>query len=191
MLAEYIGRPYAVLRALAVAAGGMVLVNPFILVFDPGFQLSFMATLGLLLGAPILDKPFSFVTERLGLRAIVSATFATQLAVLPLLLFQLGSVSLVAPFVNLLVLPLVSLVMAVGFAAGMIGMASTLLAVPFSWIAHAILFYMFQVVWYFGTLPFASIALPPVSFLLVVAYYGLCIAVLFYVRTRPAAAGRV
>lgn len=167
------GEPRILLRMLALAAVCMVMWNPFVLAFDPGFQLSFVATLGLVLGVPVLLPYLAWVPTRFQLRDIVAATLATQCAVLPLLLYSIGAVSLVAPIVNLLVLPLVPFAMLVGFVAGMLGMLSVTLAMPVAWLAYLVFAYMFVVVEVFAMLPVASVALPPVSVFWVVGLYAL------------------
>jgi competence protein ComEC len=175
MLAVHLARPHVVLRALALAGFVMVLWNPFVLAFDPGFQLSFVATLGLVLGAPIVQRFIPFVPDAFQLREIVAATCATQLAVLPLLIYQVGMVSVVAPVVNMLVLPLIPFTMLFGFLAGIAGMVSTFVATPLASIAYALLSYVFLVVEVFAKLPFSSVELPPVHWLAVSVMY-VCMA---------------
>jgi len=153
-------RPYVIFRALLIAAMCMVLYNPFVLAFDPGFQLSFLATLGLVSVSPILMPYLSFVPVTFGMREIVSATLATQIAVLPLLLYQVGSFSLVAPFVNVLVLPVIPFVMFFGFLMGLVGMVSTSLAFPFSMALEVVLLYVFKIVTVFSSLSYASMKVP-------------------------------
>jgi len=183
MFAVYAYRPYNILRALGFAAALMVLWNPFTLAFDPGFQLSFVATVGLILGHPLLERQLLFVPAFLELRSIVAATLATQVAVLPLLMYQIGAVSLVAPFVNVLVLPFVPAVMALGFMAGLVGLGSLTLAVPFAWSANLLLSYMFTVVSAFSALPFASLMLPPLPWWSVAVAY-VFLAVVYHVVTQ-------
>lgn len=191
MLATYLQRPYLVLRALILAALMMVLWNPFILVFDPGFQLSFLATLGLIFIAPTLTKYFLFVPEVWGMREIVSATFATQLSVLPLLLYQIGSVSLVAPLVNVLVLPLVPPIMLLGFIAGLIGIVSGSVALPFALVAHVLVSYIFAVVHFFTSVPFASVEIPALHWSVVAFLYGILLIGYFKIQktTRTTSSG--
>lgn len=184
MLAAYTSRPTHLVRALAFAGGVMVLWNPFVLVFDPGFQLSFAATVGLIFAAPLVERFLTFVPAWGGLRGVVGATLATQCAVLPLLLYQVGTVSLVAPFVNLLVLPVVPFVMALVFVAGLCGMVSVTLALPAAWGAHLLLAYLFIVVERATTLPFASVALPPAPWwAIVLLYLGLSVLLWCVQRT--------
>lgn len=171
LLARATGRTYAVVRALLVAGVVMLLWNPLLLAFDPGFQLSFVATLGLILGAPVLEERLRFVRSGFW-RELLSATLAAQIAVLPLLLFQTGLLSVVALPANLLVLPVVPLAMALSAIAGLTGMlapaAAPLLGLP----AYALLSYITSIAEFMSALPHASIAVPQFSFLLVLLAYG-------------------
>ncbi len=90
LIAEATGRQYLALRALLLAAALMLLWNPYLLVYDIGFQLSFMATLGLILLSPRFEAYLTFMPTFAGLRSFLGATVATQIAVLPLLLFHIG-----------------------------------------------------------------------------------------------------
>lgn len=111
-------RKYEVNRALWVAGFLMVFQNPRILIGDPGFQLSFVATLGLIHISPLISQRLKFITERLQFREIVSTTIATQIAVLPLLINMTGDVSVVAIVSNLLVLPLMPMAMLLSAISG-------------------------------------------------------------------------
>lgn len=192
MLAHFLARPYAILRALILAAFLMVLIHPFLLFFDPGFQLSCIATLGLVLGAPLIERYMTHIPQAFELRTIVAATLATQCAVLPLLLYSIGEVSLVAPLVNVLVLPVVPFVMAVGFVVGLLGMIAAPLAAPFAFLTHGILAYVFFIVAWFDSLPFASVSLPPVPVWVLPVLYGVMALLLYRVYTKkPPASTRV
>jgi competence protein ComEC len=52
LFAKLLGRESEAIKALFVAGFLMLLVNPMLLLYDPSFQLSFLATLGLLLFSP-------------------------------------------------------------------------------------------------------------------------------------------
>lgn len=90
ILARFLGRPADALRWLFIAGMAMLLWNPLSLVRDPSFQLSFMATLGLIIFSPFvysfISKRLSFITEKLALREIVASTLAVQIFILPLLI---------------------------------------------------------------------------------------------------------
>ena len=89
----------------------MIAVNPYVLAYDIGFQLSFIATLGLIYLSMIMENKLGLVTERFGVRGIVATTISAQVAVLPWLFYQIGEVSLVSLPTNLLIVPLVPVTM--------------------------------------------------------------------------------
>lgn len=173
ILAKATGRVYEITIALFVAGFFMLMHNPKILVFDPSFQLSFLATLGLIYLAPKIERYFHIVPSQWGFREFAVATVATQIFVLPLLLYQTGQLSVVSLPANLLILVFIPLTMLFGFLAGIIGFASVFLAMPFAFIAYALLWYELKVVELFSSLPFASISIPAVPFIIVVVVYGI------------------
>ena len=172
ILAKAVGRLSEITTALFLAAFFMLLQNPHILVFDPSFQLSFLATLGLIYLAPNIEKYFHIISDKWGFRDVVIATIATQIFVLPFLLYQTGEFSLVSLPTNLLILVFVPATMLFGFLAGVIGFWSAILAAPFSFIANALLSYELKVVEIFAAMPFASVTIPRISFVFVLGIYA-------------------
>ena len=145
------GRVYEALAALFAAGFLMVLVSPKILVFDVSFQLSFMATLGLILLSPRLEKYFLWFPNFWNIREHLLATISTQIFVLPLLLSLGGTFSAVSIPANLLILTAVPLTMFLGFLSGILGFVSVTLAKIFSWPAYLFLAYELWVVEIFSS----------------------------------------
>jgi competence protein ComEC len=187
VLARATGRTYDITRALFVAGFVMILLNPKILAFDPSFQLSFLATLGLIYVAPMIEERLRFVPTKWQLREVVVATVATQIFVLPLLLFQVGQLSLVALPVNLLVLAAVPLTMFVGFFTGVVGFAGAIVSLPFAYASYGLLAYILGVVSLFAKIPFASVALPVFPAWGMFLLYGVYIVLLVHFHKKKAA----
>ena len=163
VFARATGRTYLAGRILGVVAAGMVLWNPFTLVFDPGFQLSVLATLGLILFTPVFAARLLWVPEKFGLREILASTLGTQLMDLPLLLYRNGLFSIVAPPANLLALVAVPYAMFASIIAGIGGVFFGSLALPLALPALALLWYIIEVAKSFAALPFAALAVPAFS----------------------------
>lgn len=180
LFAQATGHAYDTMRALIFAAMCMVVINPYLLAFDPGFQLSVLATAGLILLAPYFEAKLTLVPSFIGIRGLLSATLAAQIFVLPLLLYQIGEFSAVAVLVNVLVLPMVPVAMLLTFVAGLLGMIVPAIAAPFAYLSYASLAFILSAANWFAALPFASYAIPPFSFVFVPLAYG-CMA---YVLTR-------
>lgn len=187
LLARATGRIYLVLRALMFAGVVMLLINPHLLLYDPGFQLSFLASLGLILVAPHIERWLGFAPTMLQMREFLTATIATQLFVLPLLLYSIGEFSVVAVAVNVLVLPAVPLAMGLVFGSGMLGFLSPGLALPMAWVANIVLAYIILTAEWFAALPFASFVVPEFPFWVVVVSYGLMGLGLWYLEKRQQA----
>lgn len=178
LIARSTGRVYEVTAALLFAGFFMVLQNPKILRFDPSFQLSFLATLGLIFVAPRLKGLVGFLPEKWGFRDNVSATLSAQLAVLPLILHLTGNVSPFALPVNILVLMFVPATMFFGFMVWAAGIFSYVLSLPFAWTAWLPLNYELGVVHFFAVLPGAGFTLSGFSaWWMAAAYVGLAIFV--------------
>lgn len=173
LLARSTGRVNQVTRSLFIAGFIMLIHNPKILVFDPSFQLSFMATLGLIVVSPKIENCFNFLPTRFKLRESIIATISTQIFVLPLILYMMGDFSLVAIFVNLLVLIFIPVTMLFGFLSGLIGYVSLILALPFSYLTYGLLTYELKVVDIFASLSFASFHITYFPFWLMLVVYGI------------------
>lgn len=182
------GRMYLASRALALVVLGMVAWNPFVLMYDPGFQLSVLATWGLIALAPVLAPRLSFIPSTLGLREIAISTISAQIAVLPLLLYQTGNLSIVGLPANLLVLFVVPWAMFFSTLAALSGLVlgpfAPLLALP----ALALLSYMISIAKLFAALPFASIAIPAFSAWWMCAAYAILFGGVWLIKNNRAEA---
>ena len=159
--------------AVMVTATAMVLFNPRLLVFDLGFQLSFLALLGIIYLKPALQNFFK--SNQPGIwswRENAFTTAAAQLAVAPLILGTFGTFSLTALFANVLVLEVIPITMALGFIIGGAGFLSQFLAGVAGLPASIFLGYALWVIGVFArfTLPITVTAMP-IAF--VFLYYAL------------------
>lgn len=144
-------------RILLFTAVVMLMFNPKALVYDASFQLSFLAMLGIIYGAPIVEKYLTRLPEEFGFRSVVATTLATQAFVLPFILYNMGNFSLVFLLSNVLVLLVLPYTMLVGFVAGLVAFVSTILAWPIAFIAHLLLKWILFVAGFLGNLSFASL----------------------------------
>ena len=187
----WLGRPYDVLRALLFAAAVMVLINPYILLYDIGFQLSFMATLGLVLILPQFESTLATQARRLKLKDLFAATVVTQIFVLPLLMYHIGEVSLVSVLVNMLVLPVVPIAMILTFVTGLAGLLAVPLGALVGLIAYLPLQYIIYVAESFATLPFAVVVVPEISVWIVVSMYVVLGSIYWYWRYVKATSNQI
>lgn len=188
ILARYLRRPEAALRALIIAATVMVLWNPLVLFYDTGFMLSVLATFGLITLSPYIESKFTRVPAwpRFNLRSIVATTMAVELFLLPALLYTTGLFSLVSLPVNVLALPIVPAAMLLGFVTGVIGFLHPLLALLPALATQFLLKAIIGIAELAAAVPFSSTLVAPFPSVLAIAIYiPLAIAALkIFARTR-------
>ncbi|MBI3231650.1 MAG: ComEC/Rec2 family competence protein [Candidatus Doudnabacteria bacterium] len=168
LMAFNIGRMYSVMPALLFAAGVMLFANPKILFWDVGFQMSFAATLGLVLFMPILESLTSKWPKVFGLKSIFLATLSATISTLPLALWHFGRLSLVALLANLLILPVVPLAMLFGFLT-----IIPILAPGFAFISGLLLTYILWVVNSLAKWPLASLQVKISEWVLLASFASL------------------
>jgi len=115
LLAVRVGRGGDALRALIFSAAAMIFVNPYVLTGDVGFQLSFLATFGLIVILPALQKKFQKWPKWGGIKEMLLITLAAQIAVFPILITNFGQFSLLSFLANILILPTAPFLMVGGF----------------------------------------------------------------------------
>jgi competence protein ComEC len=168
------GRIYRADRALILVAFIMLIWNPYLLVFDPGFQLSFLACAGLLVFSPIFSGWTSRLPEFFGIKEIFNTTASAQIAVLPLLLYQSGLLSFISIPANLLALIAIPLAMFFSSFAAIGGIIAEPIAPILALPANLLLSYVLAVVHVFASIPFSTITIPAFSpWILIVAYTGI------------------
>lgn len=179
LVARATGRNYDVARALVLAGIFMILLNPFVLVYDVSFQLSFIATVAVIFLAPRIEKYFMWVTKKFELRDIVSVTCAAYIFVLPFILYKMGNLSLVALPANILILPFIPFTMLLGFLTGFVGLIWYVLAVPLGYVSYLMLHYELGVISFLSRLPFAAFSIPNFPLVLTILIYAYFIYRLF------------
>ncbi|MGD8814834.1 MAG: ComEC/Rec2 family competence protein [Anaerolineales bacterium] len=181
LLARRLGRENDALTALAASAMVMTAVNPLIL-WDVGFQLSFAATLGLMLYGERLHQAFvnfssrwlpTETAERLArpVSEFVLFTLAAQVTTLPLMALHFNRISLVSLFANPVILPLQPAVMVLGGLAVIVGGVWLPLGQLVALVAWPAVAFTIRSVSFFAKWPSASIALGQVGVGLIVTFY--------------------
>ena len=109
-LAEWEGRTYDLRTAACIAAVSQLLIHPFEL-YQCGFQLSFLAVLAI--GGPADTLIRGFEIRNNVLRSLV-VSLSVTLCTLPVIAYWFFAVPVYAPFLNLLVIPLMGWILGAG-----------------------------------------------------------------------------
>ncbi|MFL5586216.1 MAG: ComEC/Rec2 family competence protein [Ktedonobacteraceae bacterium] len=175
LLAPRLGRIYNIYTSLALTALLMSLFNPFVL-WDAGFQLSFLGTLGIVLFTPHFQRLLHPI-ERLPcghlIAEMTAVTMAAQLATFPILAFDFNEIPFIAPIPNILTVPLLGIVIFIGILMCGTGMLFAPLAILFGWVAWPILWYMSHIVTWCAEIPGAYIPVSNLNSGLAWCYYAL------------------
>lgn len=167
-VAQILGKEKTGWWVLLLTAAGMLLFNPNWLL-SISFQLSFLATLGVVVVSPILSQYLKLVPRVL--REDLAVTIAAQLLTLPVIAYNFYQVSLVGILVNSLILWSIPIVMIVGFFSLVLGFANILLGQLLGLIPGVLLTYFIYLVQIFAKLPFSAIRINETGMILWVGYY--------------------
>lgn len=190
-LAMYFNRPSQALRLLLITASLMLAINPWLLNYDIGFQLSFMAVLAIIFSGSFLKQYIELALEdvfsnskkkKIAFYAcsVFALSFIVQIFSWPIMFFNFSEFSLISPLVNifliwLLPFVLISLILAIVFSA-----IIPSLSLYFFFPSYLFIRFIFFVSNIFSGLSFASLKTFKPSIFFVVLYYLL----LFYFIKR-------
>ena len=133
MLAEYLGRKYDGLSAMALA-GLLILIRHPLALWQSGFCFAFIAVLSLYLLYPSVDRLLHFPkkSRRLKLLYLIGPPAAVSLGTLPMTVCCYGEIPVFGLAVNLIALPLMGLLMPLGIMTGLSGIFSLSLSAFFA-----------------------------------------------------------
>lgn len=183
LLASFSGRTSDGFRLWSLSAAVMLYFNPLLLQYDLGFQLSFMATLGILLCMPLFEslvhtKKYAMAQE------ILWMSIAAEVFVLPIIFYNFHTFSTVSLVANIFVLPVIPLAMLFSFLASVFGFVFAPLASFFGFIAYIILHYMMSAIIFLGSQSFASISVASFGAVAMTVWYGVLVGIVFYMRKK-------
>lgn len=160
LTATLLGRQYWPYFALGLSALIMLLFQTS-LVTDVSFQLSFLATLGIIV-AQQRSRPSKstgvFQSISTDLKENLRLTLYAQVFTAPVILFRFGRLSLIAPVANLAVEWVVQPIMILGLVTGLFGWVWYPLGLIPAWVAWVPLTYILTVVEWLANVPGASLS---------------------------------
>lgn len=181
-------------NAIIFSAVIMLLFNPLLLRWDVGFQLSFLATLGIVYLYPALENRFInplVETSNSGVSIfiikpileILFLSLAAQVFVLPIIFYNFKMLSLISPLANILVLPIIPFTMLMGFFMIIISFIFFPLVLVFSWLTYLPLKYETLIINYLSSLKYAvvEISLPWWG---VAGWYAILVWWMYFLRKK-------
>jgi len=180
ILAQKFYRQASSSRALIFAATLLLFANPWFLVYDLGFQLSFLAVSGLIYLEPVLRTQITSFLKKILKRelpeqfqaflSIFSGSLAVSFFTFPILIYSFGKFSLASLVTNLLILPFLPFTILLGFFSAFVGIFSQPLGWLFSFPAYFLMIYTFLVVEIFSS-PYFLFTFVNLHWIWVIFYY--------------------
>ena len=189
LFAKQVGRRQAALNTLLAVAMFMCLWNPLYL-WDVGFQLSFFATLGLILYAdPFSQFANGIITKYFPASAgekfaalfseFVLLTLAAQVTTIPIMAYHFQRISLVSFLANPFILPAQPAVMILGGLAVLLSLVWFPLGQIAAWVTWPFVIYTIRMVEIFDRVPHGTLFLGELSIWFVILFYAVLFAVTF------------
>lgn len=183
LIVNYYGRRLSLVVCMSLVAVVMILIQPSSLVSDIGWQLSFASLLGITLLAPRISNILPSRPKLLN--DILSVTLAAQLATAGLVVYKFGQFSVVAPLTNLLIMPIIPLLMLIGFVSAVVG----LLLPQFSYIyfgkfVHTFIEYIFDLLTYISHWTFTAVKISKISAVTICVYYMFLIMFVLLIKNK-------
>jgi len=186
LLAGKAKREYSAERALTLAAFLMLALNPMLLRYDIGFELSFLAVLGIITTTSFFEKILKFLKFD-WLKKAAAVTLAAQVFTLPILVYDFGIFSTVSPLANMLVVPLLPFIMFGGFIAMLGGLISEWLGIFLAFPTYLIIKYTTWLSEFLANSPWSFQTISNLHIFWVIFYYILLLPVAFWVKKNPLA----
>ena len=185
IFAGVFGRQNTSSRTIVLAAALMLLQNPLLLIYDIGFQLSFMASTGIIYLKPLMQIFLkNLFKERLKeLSDIISITFSAQIFTLPIMIFNFGMVSMTAPITSILILPVMPWILSFGFLFSIFAAMSNFLGWIFYIPTWLLITYFLKVMDFFSQ-PWMAKNITNVSWFWVLISYSIIGSVVWLLNKR-------
>lgn len=179
------GRISESIRVLFFAAALMLYFSPLLLRYDIGFQLSFVATLGIIMGSVWQEYflPREFFGK--GVAEMIWMTLSAEVFVLPIILYTFHMFSPLMLVANIIILPIVPYAMGMSFFAALLFLLWPGMHVFFSWIAYGLLTVMTRCAEVMGGWSWVSVEISSFGVLSLIAWYvGLFFAIVYIEQHR-------
>jgi competence protein ComEC len=181
LTAQHFGRISSGERPVVFAATLMLFFNPLLLRYDIGFQLSFLAILGIIYF-------YQFFFEKLKkfpktVREGLSSTLSAQIFTFPILIYNFGQISLISPLSNVLILPILPTITILGFIFSFFGIVFEPIGYFLSFPCWLLLSYLLKVVDLCSKIPYSFLTLK-VNFIFLLISYSILISLALYLNKK-------
>jgi competence protein ComEC len=184
LLALQVGRQSHTRLAILWTLCVMLLYNPKYLWYDAGFQLSFLAVIGLTELSTILSPLSKRLPEFFGIREALQMTISAQLFAVPWIINLFGRLSLIAPIANILAAFPIPFAMLFGFLSVITSFVWFPLGQLFGILSFGCLDFVIWIANTLANIPYASIHVPSIGITFMIGYYLLLIVSIMLIKKK-------
>jgi competence protein ComEC len=181
LTAQHFGRISSGERPVVFAATLILLFNPLLLRYDVGFQLSFLAILGIVYFYQFFFEKFKKFPKTV--REGLSSTLSAQIFTFPILIYNFGQISLISPLSNVLILPILPTITILGFIFSFFGIVFEPIGYFLSFPCWLLLSYLLKVVDLCSKIPYSFLTLK-VNFIFLLISYSILISLALYLNKK-------
>jgi len=172
LIALILNREPLIYNAIALSALIILLINPQDL-FTASFQMSFLATLAIIYLYPKINNIFGNIKNKIlkSLWAVTTVTLSAQIALIPLLLFYFGKISIISMLANVLIVPVIGFVVGLSYLFYLSTFISGYLASFFSVLLTVILKIILFIINFFSDLKYSIVETSKPDIFEILVYY--------------------
>lgn len=185
LIGKFIDRQASTIALLFLVALLMLIINPLML-FDIGFQLSFIVTFALILTSPLLVFKFK--------HKVISYIFGVccipviaQIYAAPLQIFYFNTFTMYSVLANIAIIPVLSIVSFIGFMSSIFALISPIahfVCKAADFILNPLLIYIVKVANFFAQLPHSTIYIRKPALFQVLLYFFIIISITLFLRFK-------
>ncbi len=180
LVAATFGRVSYAYSGICFAAALMLIHNPMLLRYDIGFQLSFLATIGIVATHSFFEGTILMRKDAFGLVEIIMLTVSAQIFVLPIIAYYFHTFSTLSIIANVLILPIVPFTMLLIVLLIIFSYFFMPAAIICGWGAYFLLTYEIWVINYFSRISWSSVNVVQIEPWWCVLYYILLFSIIYY-----------
>jgi competence protein ComEC len=162
--------------SLLLAATMLLLVNP-LWIWDLGFQLSFLATLGLIVTLPAIMARLDWLPPAIA--ASMALPLAASLWTLPLQIYTFNTIPVYTIPINMIATPLVTIISLGGMLSGLVGIIFSELGSAIAWLLYYPTLSLIKIVQLVANLPGTSVVVGRISGLRLLFCYVILVSLWF------------
>ena len=172
LVALMLNREPLIYNALALSALVILIFNPQSL-FTASFQLSFLATFGLLYLYPKFSMCFGKIKNKYikYVWDIACVTISAQIALIPLLVFYFGKISMVSFILNLIIVPVIPVIISLFFVFYISTFVSYYVSLAVSLLLSYLLKFILYVINYSASLDYSVVFFAVPGIVMILFYY--------------------